>query len=146
MESKKRENILNLALEATGEERERSIELDVGFAKEEKELFKLLFMRDRSGEQIKENPEEMEALIGLIAKQVNIDKEAARFFYLEMWAYTHGTASMIATGFYEWDEPLASRALTDVYEGLKHRYKNGGVRNDCSKWCYQVLRLGWKQN
>ena len=73
---------------------------------------------------------EMEALIGLIAKQVNIDKEAARFFYLEMWAYTHGIASMIATGFYEWDEPLASRALTDVYEGLKHRYKNGGVRND----------------
>ena len=37
MESQKRENILNLALEATGEERERSIELDVGFAKEEKE-------------------------------------------------------------------------------------------------------------
>ena len=91
---------------------------------------RLLPMRDRSGEQIKENPEEMEALIGLIAKQVNIDKEAARFFYLEMWAYTHGIASMIATGFYEWDEQLASRALTDVYEGLKHRYKNGGVRND----------------
>ena len=102
----------------------------IRFAKEEKELFKLLFMRDRSGEQIKENPEEMEALIGLSAKQVNIDKEAARFFYLEMWAYTHGIASMIATGFYEWDEQLASRALTDVYEGLKHRYKNGGVRND----------------
>ena len=102
----------------------------IRFAKEEKELFKLLFMRDRSEEPIKENPEEMEALIGLIAKQVNIDKEAARFFYLEMWAYTHGIASMIATGFYEWDESLASRALTDVYEGLKHRYKNGGVRND----------------
>lgn len=37
---------------------------------------------------------------------------------------------MIATGFYEWDETLASRALTDVYEGLKHRYENGGIRND----------------
>ncbi len=102
----------------------------IRFAKEEKELFKLLFMRDRSGEAVKDNPEEMEALIGLIAKQINIDKEAARFFYLEMWAYTHGIASMIATGFYEWDEQLASRALTDVYEGLKHRYENGGVRND----------------
>lgn len=102
----------------------------IRFAKEEKELFKLLFMRDRSGEAVKDNPEEMEALIGLIAKQINIDKEAARFFYLEMWAYTHGIASMIATGFYEWDEPLASRALTDVYEGLKQRYENGGVRND----------------
>ena len=60
----------------------------IRFAKEEKELFKLLFMRDRSGEQIKENPEEMEALIGLIAKQVNIDKEAARFFILKC-GHTH---------------------------------------------------------
>ena len=101
----------------------------IRFAKEETELFKLLFMRDRSGE-IKENPEEMDALIGLIAKQVGIDKEAAGVFYLEMWAYTHGIASMIATGFYEWDENLASRALTDVYEGLKYRYKNGGGGND----------------
>ena len=119
----------------------------IRFAKEEKELFKLLFMRDRSGEQIKENPEEMEALIGLIAKQVNIDKEAARFFYLEMWAYTHGIASMIATGFYEWDEQLASRALTDVYEGLKHRYRDASVcvRGGSSATEYQtahVYRLG----
>lgn len=102
----------------------------IRFAKEEKELFRLLFMRDRSGEPIKENPEEMDALIGLIAKQVHIDREAAKMFYLEMWAYTHGIASMVATGFYDWDEPLASRALTDVYEGLKHRYENGGARND----------------
>lgn len=99
----------------------------IRFAKEEKELFKLLFMRDRSEEQIKEDPEEMEALIGLIAKQVGIDREAAKIFYLEMWAYTHGIASMIATGFYDWDEPLAGRALTDVYEGLKQRYENGGI-------------------
>ena len=87
-------------------------------------------MRDRTGEQVKENPEEMDELIGLIAKQVGIDRETAKIFYLEMWAYTHGIASMIATGFYDWDEALASRALTDVYEGLKHRYENGGVCND----------------
>jgi len=98
----------------------------IRFAKEERELFKLLFMRDRSGEQDREDPEEMDALVGLIAKQVNVDKEAAKLFYLEMWAYTHGIASMIATGFYDWDEALASRALTDVYEGLKHRYEGGG--------------------
>ena len=102
----------------------------IRFAKEEKELFKLLFMRDRSGESTKEDPEEMGALIGLIAKQVGIDKKAAEIFYLEMWAYTHGIASMVATGFYDWDETLASRALTDVYEGLKHRYENGGACND----------------
>lgn len=97
----------------------------IRFASEEKELFKLLFMRDRSKESVKENPEEMDALVGLICKQVGIEREEARLFYLEMWAYTHGIASMVATGFYDWDEALASRALTDVYEGLKCRFCGG---------------------
>ena len=102
----------------------------IRFAKEEKELFKLLFMRDRSEERVKDDPEEMDALIGLICRQVAIDREAAKIFYLEMWAYTHGIASMIATGYYDWNEAFISRALTDVYEGLKQRYENGGARND----------------
>lgn len=100
----------------------------VRFAKEEKALFKLLFMRDRSQETVKENPEEMYALIELISKQVNTDKEAAKMFYLEMWAYTHGIASMIATNYLDFDEAFVSRALTDGYEGLKRRYENGGAQ------------------
>ncbi len=102
----------------------------IRFAKEEKELFKLLFMRDRSQESVKENPEEMNALIGLICKQVNIDKEEAKLFYLEMWAFTHGIASMIATNYLDWDEAFISRALTDGYRGLKCRYESGGAGND----------------
>ena len=102
----------------------------IRFAKEEKELFKLLFMRDRSQEAVKEDPEEMDVLIGLICKQVNIDREEAKLFYLEMWAFTHGIASMIATNYLDWDEELISRALTDSYEGLKRRYESGGVCND----------------
>ncbi len=102
----------------------------IRFAKEEKELFKLLFMRDRSQETIKENPEEMDALIGLICKQVKIEREEAKLFYLEMWAFTHGIASMIATNYLDWDETVISRALTDGYEGLKHRYESEGARND----------------
>ena len=96
----------------------------IRFAKEEKELFKLLFMRDRSHEQINDNPEEMNVLIELICRQVGIDRETAKLFYLEMWAYTHGIASMIATNYYDWDEELVSRALTDVYDGLKYKYNS----------------------
>lgn len=102
----------------------------IRFAKEEKELFKLLFMRDRSQESVKENPEEMDALIGLICRQIKIDKEEARLFYLEMWAFTHGIASMIATNYLDWDEAFVSRALTDSYEGLKRRYESGDTRHD----------------
>ena len=102
----------------------------IRFAREEKELFKLLFMRDRSKEQVKEDPEEMNALVELIAKQVGIDKESATAFYLEMWAYTHGIAAMVATNYRDLDEEFASRALTDMYEGLKYRFKKGDNRND----------------
>lgn len=96
----------------------------IRFAREEKELFKMLFMRDRSKEVPKDDSAETDMLVELICKQVNISKEEALMFRLEMWAYVHGIATMIATGYFDWDEELISRALTDVYTGLKHRYEN----------------------
>lgn len=99
----------------------------IRFAREEKELFKLLFMRDRSKEE-KDDPEEMNTLVCTIAKQVNVNEENAKKFYLEMWAYTHGIATMIATDYLDWDEEFTSRSVTDVYEGLKHRYMQKQVK------------------
>lgn len=96
----------------------------IRFAREEKELFKLLFMCDRTNEE-KPDSEETQMLVELIRSQVNISKEEAQLFYLEMWAYVHGIAVMIATGYFDWSEELCSRTLTDMYEGLKGKYKDG---------------------
>lgn len=95
----------------------------IRFAREEKELFKLLFMRDRTGEE-KPPAEETELLLSLICRQVNVTKEEATLFYLEMWAYVHGIATMIATGYYDWSEELTSKTLTDMYVGLKYKYES----------------------
>lgn len=94
----------------------------VRFAKEEKELFKLLFMRERTHEETLKDPEEMDKLLSLICDQIGIDMDAARLFYLEMWTFTHGIATMIATNYYEWNEELVSIALSDMYSGLKWKY------------------------
>lgn len=104
----------------------------IRFAREEKELFKLLFMRDRSKEELKSYADEKDELVGLVGRQVDLNKDKATMFYLEMWVYVHGIASMIATNYLEWDEELASRAVTDVYEGLKLRYadEKEGEKND----------------
>ncbi len=96
----------------------------IRFAKEERELFKLLFMCDRSSEKANKDPAEMNQLIELIYNQVGIDREKARLFYLEMWTFTHGIATMIATSYYTWDEELISTTLTDMYEGLKAKYSD----------------------
>lgn len=94
----------------------------IRFAKEEKELFKLLFMRDRSLEQIKDNNEEVEPLIKIIMQNTGISKEDAYMLHLEMWVYVHGIASMIATSYLEWDWEMISNVLTDSYEGIKSRF------------------------
>lgn len=96
----------------------------IRFAREEKELFKLLYMRDRTTEDKTKCAEETEMLTELICKQVHISKEHAMLFYLEMWTYVHGIATMIATNYYDWSEELCSQTLTDMYQGLKYKYEN----------------------
>lgn len=107
----------------------------IRFAKEEKELFRLLFMRDRSNENRKENQEEIKPLLEMIQKNTGLSEEDARLFHLEMWLYVHGIATMIATSYLDWDTALISRVLTDGYEGLKHRYlqKDGNRQKEEKK-------------
>lgn len=102
----------------------------IRFAREEKELFKLLFMRNRTNEDKNKISDETEMLAELICKQVNISKEKAMLFYIEMWACVHGIATMIATNFYDWSEELCSKTLTDMYQGLKYKYETQDAENN----------------
>lgn len=94
----------------------------IRFAREETELFKLLFMRDRSSEQIARNSEEFKPLLRLIQSNTGLDEQTAALFHLEMWITVHGIATMIATSYLELATDMISRILTDSYEGLKARF------------------------
>ena len=102
----------------------------IQFAKEEKELFKLLFMLDRTDEKIEENREEIRPILDLIMKNLGIDENEAYFFHLELWLYVHGIATMIATNYLEWDIEFIDKALTDAYQGLKNRYVTRSTDNE----------------
>ncbi len=95
----------------------------IRFAKEEKELFKLLFMRDRSKEPVQQETEELNKIYSIVQTATGLDREKGKLFHLEMWVYVHGIAAMIATGYLELDEALVSQMMTDVYQGLMHRYE-----------------------
>ena len=94
----------------------------IRFAKEETELFKLLFMRDRSTEQIENNLNELRPLIEIIMKNTGLSEQDAYMLHLGMWVYVHGIATMIATSYLEWDWNTISQMLTDGFEGLKTRF------------------------
>jgi len=97
----------------------------IQFAKEEKELFKLLFMRDRTKEDIEENRDEIHPILEIIMTNLGLNEDKAVQFHLEMWIFVHGIATMLATSYLNWDMDFISETLTDAYEGLKHRYIGG---------------------
>ena len=103
----------------------------IRFAKEERELFKLIFMCDRQGEEFAPSSD-FEASVEMIMQANGCDRETAELMHLEMWVCVHGIATMLATSFLELDFELISRMLTDVYQGLRTRLIDGGSTNGCN--------------
>ena len=94
----------------------------IRFAKEEGELFKLLYMRDRSAEVVPKEMELGDEMKSLLHDNTGLTGAEAEFFHLEMWAFVHGIATMFATGFLNLDWELVSKMLTDAYLGVKTQF------------------------
>lgn len=103
----------------------------IRFAREETELFKLLFMCDRSGKAAEIQDGQLQPIIALVQKNLGLPKEDAYLFHMETWIFVHGMATMIATSYLDWDMDFVDRALTDVYLGLRQRHQkeveNNGI-------------------
>lgn len=98
----------------------------ISFAKEEKELFRLLYMRDRSQEQIDEKTDIDFEMENIVYNNTGLEGENNKIFHLEMWAYVHGIAVMFATNYFNPQLELVSKMLTDSYQGLRKQYELEG--------------------
>lgn len=96
----------------------------IRFAADERELFKLLFMRDRSGERNPDEQMQMEPIYAAIQAGTGLSREEAMLFHLEMWTCVHGIATMMATAYWRWDHDMASRVISDIYQGLRSQFIN----------------------
>ena len=105
--------------------REDAITLFGFYTQEEKELFKLLFMRDRTGEDLSPSPD-FERSACIISNTFGVSMEIARFIHLEVWACVHGLGTMIATNFLPLELELISTMVSDVYQGIRAKYSTEG--------------------
>ena len=94
----------------------------IRFAKEEKELFQLLYMCDRSGKELPIHTTGFQQMVDLVHQNTGLNTSDAQLFHLEVWAYVHGIATMFATGFLDLDWELVSHMLTDAYQGLRKQH------------------------
>lgn len=94
----------------------------IRFSKEEPELFKFLFMRDRSRENVIEDKETIAQIVQAVQQSTGLPEDKAYLFYVENWIFAHGFASNFATGYLDIGMDDVSDMMTDIYEGLKARY------------------------
>ena len=94
----------------------------IRFAKEEKELFKLLYMRDRTNEKNPHPTKLNDEMESIVQSNTGLEGDKVQKFHLEMWAFVHGIAAMVVTDFVDLDFELISSMLTDAYQGLRKQY------------------------
>ncbi len=105
----------------------------IRFAKEEPELFKLMFNNDMN--------EEAFGFINLfnsankifetISKQTGMSNEDAKQFHLRMWLYVNGIASLVAYQTVEFNDEEITKLLKDQYVSmLLYEVKKGNVNQE----------------
>lgn len=93
----------------------------IEFAKNEPNLFRLLFMDqiEQSYQNISIDTKEGEQMqTELIAKTIGCSFDEAKVIQLESWIFVHGIACMMVTNTICFDEQIISYLLTDFYKGL----------------------------
>lgn len=93
----------------------------VRFAKEEKQLFRVLFMCDRKDQDLLPSSDYSQS-VDMIMNANGISKEEAERWHLEMWCFVHGIGTILATSYLSLDPELISSMLSDVYTGLRTKY------------------------
>lgn len=103
----------------------------IKFAKDEPQLFRLLFMNDMENKTntafyLDENYGD---IVDVMIAEYGLPREVCERLYRDMWVYTHGLATLTATGSAEFSDTKTDELLTRVFKSLlineKISAKNG---------------------
>lgn len=86
----------------------------IHFARDERELFKVLFMRDRTGEEHVEEDHSFDVAVERIMTATGLDRKSG----LDMWVFVHGIATMLATSYLDLGDTMIGELMTDAYRGF----------------------------
>ena len=103
----------------------------IRFAGEEPELFRLLFLRDRSREKKDKTSAwdpDTGSLIAALRERTGLSQEEAERLHTENWIFVHGIATMVATSYLTFDTDFISESMSDIFLGLYDRFKRKGEK------------------
>ena len=106
----------------------------IRFAIEQPKLFQLLFMRPTQEPTdvsmiLPVIDDNYEKILQSVQEPYCLERKAAERLYQHLWTYTHGIATMFATGLCSYTMEQLEERLTDVFKGLL-LVEKGRDRND----------------
>lgn len=110
------------------------------FAKDEKELFKFIFIRSRDKEEQIEDVN-YDLTIKLLSEYLEMDTGSAKELHKKMQYYTYAMAVMIAIGYRNISEDEMDRELTDIFKIMLRHYKQIDNEEECDHWLERARDL-----
>lgn len=95
----------------------------IKFAIEQPMLFQLLFMSATAGTQYVSSvlpviDDNYDKILRSVQEPYGLERGAAEKIYQHLWTYTHGIATMLATGLCRYTAEQIEDRITDVFKGL----------------------------
>lgn len=106
----------------------------IKFAKNEPKLFQLLFMKELPQQTSLENilpviDDNYNVILNSVKDAYGLSMDTSIKLYHHLWIYTHGIATLLATGMCSFSDEEISNMLTDIFVSLLIRVK-AGTDND----------------
>lgn len=101
----------------------------IRFSMEEPKLFQLLFMRTTGKNVSMVLPvidDYYDKILQSVQDSYGLEKEAAKKLYQHLWTYSHGIATMLATGLCSYTMEQIEERLTEVCKGMLFVEKRNG--------------------
>lgn len=95
----------------------------IRFAKEEPQLFRLLFMTGKTSipesfEMVMAVDDNYKQILRSVQESYHLTEDAAKRIYRHLWIYAHGIAVLFASGVGNFDEDEIDTLMTEIFTGL----------------------------
>jgi AcrR family transcriptional regulator len=111
------------------------------FAKTQKNLFRFLYLRERTlGERLMDDAN-YDLTIDLLSRNLELSPEQAREMHRRMQYYCYSMGVMIATGYLDFSEEEISKELTEFYSIILRYYKSVHTDDELENWLKRSRNL-----
>ena len=113
----------------------------LNFARDQKNLFRLVYLRRRPAEETRLEDPNASRTIGQLERSLELEPETAAELHRRMEYYCYSMAVMMATGYLDFSERQIEQELTEYYRIILSYYKQVKSEEELQHWLLRSRNL-----